>query len=216
MLDINNLISCLRKRRKVFQSEADFQHELAWEINKTYPQAKIRLERNMVDKSTSSKKEVVDIWVEYNRKVYAIELKYKTSKIVLNDNEEKFKLLNQSARDLGKYDFIKDIVRLEGWKKSSGDSRIDYGYAIFLTNDIGYWKKSIRPAADASFRIYEGRELKGKLGWSNKSSGSKVSNGTMKGRENDLQLSGSYTIHWNNYADLNNKKASFKYILVKI
>ncbi|MCL5006889.1 MAG: hypothetical protein M1153_01980 [Patescibacteria group bacterium] len=170
----------------------------------------------MADKSTSSKKEVVDIWMEYNRKVYAIELKYKTSGATLIDNGERFKLLDQSARDLGKYDFIKDIVRLEGWKKSGGDSHIDYGYAIFLTNDAGYWKSSSRPAADASFRIYEDKELKGKLGWSNKSSGSKVSDGTIKGRENDLQLSGSYTIHWNNYSDLNNKKASFKYILVRI
>ena len=43
-MDIINSLKLLSDSRKVFHSEADFQFALAWEIQKLYPDAKIRLE----------------------------------------------------------------------------------------------------------------------------------------------------------------------------
>lgn len=45
MIDIEQVLKELAKKRPVFHSEADFQHALAWEIQITYPDANIRLEK---------------------------------------------------------------------------------------------------------------------------------------------------------------------------
>ena len=37
MLDIKGLLTALAESRKVFHSEADFQHALAWHIHQTMP-----------------------------------------------------------------------------------------------------------------------------------------------------------------------------------
>ena len=44
MLDIDQLMACLADTRKVFHSEADFQHALAWQIHRAMPEGQVRLE----------------------------------------------------------------------------------------------------------------------------------------------------------------------------
>ena len=44
MLDIDGLMTGLAGTRKVFHSEADFQHALAWQIHEAMPESRIRLE----------------------------------------------------------------------------------------------------------------------------------------------------------------------------
>ena len=46
MLDIDGLMTELSRTRKVFHSEADFQHALAWQIREHMPECEIRLEFN--------------------------------------------------------------------------------------------------------------------------------------------------------------------------
>jgi hypothetical protein len=54
---------------------------------------------------------------------------------------EKFSLTTDGARDIGSYDFFKDIARLERYVSAEDNTM---GYALLLTNDDLYWKESIR------------------------------------------------------------------------
>ncbi len=46
VLDIDRLMTELSRTRKVFHSEADFQHAFAWQIREHTPECEIRLEFN--------------------------------------------------------------------------------------------------------------------------------------------------------------------------
>src|SRR5579863_7305468 len=110
MILVESVINELRKSRPIFHSEADFQHALAWEIHSHFPSALVRLE---IHPGRIGPREYLDIWVQHENITYAIELKYKTRKLDAIYNGEEFRLLNQGAQDIGRYDFIKDITRLE-------------------------------------------------------------------------------------------------------
>jgi hypothetical protein len=118
--------------------------------------------------------------------------------------------MDQSAQDIGRYDFIKDLRRLE--QIVSGRSDIT-GYAIFLTNDSAYWAppKSSQ-TVDASFRIHDGRILTGDLGWA-----SGASEGTMRGREDRLHVNGAYKLSWKDYSEISQKSyGRLRYLLAKV
>jgi hypothetical protein len=191
-IPIETIIKELQKERPGFHSEADFQHAVAWEIHRHHPTSAVRLE---VDRGTAEQREHLDILVKDSDRTCAIELKYKTRKLDTVFGGERFHLRNHGAQDIGRYDFIKDIVRLERFVIGNANS---VGYAIFLTNDDSYWKdaKSLT-TADAMFRIGENRTLNGELRWSELTGA-----GTMKGRESPLSLNGSHAIHWVDYSRL--------------
>ena len=206
MIDLNIIMEKLLQKRQVFHSEADFQFALAWEIKESNRDIAIRLEK-CIDKM------YVDIIAEYNNKVIPIELKYKTrntSNRIINDNNEKFELKNQGAHDQARYDFIKDISRIE---ELIGRDRFEFGYAIMLTNDHLYWEnkaKENRTTVSDSFRIHDGRILeKNKvLDWSEK-----ASEGTKKGRSSII-LKNEYTLNWNAYRTFDGNE--FRYLIVKV
>ena len=84
---------------------------------------------------------------------------------------EHFALLNQAAYPPRRYDFISDIQRLERMVHSFEPT--NSGLAILLTNDPSYWKpprQGWENAVDPTFRIHEGRVLKGEMAWSRKAS----------------------------------------------
>ena len=122
---INNLLTELAESRKVFHSEADFQHALAWHIHQTMPESQIRLEFPV---PVENQKMYVDIWLPVEK--IAIELKYMTRKSELEDNEESFALLNQGAQNQRRYDFLWDIHRLELMR--SMPEFCEAGHAVLL------------------------------------------------------------------------------------
>lgn len=203
--NIQKVLQDLFKDRPIFHSEADFQFALAWKIKEFYSGAKIRLEMRS---DNFDKKEYIDILVELDNKKYPIELKYKTKGLNMEWETEKFNLSNHGAQDIGRYDFIKDVVRIENFIKDDS-----IGYAILLTNDSYYWKATPRAekAGYAQFRLDEKREeLKGFLDW-----GDNISEGTKKGREDVLKLKHKYNLKWE---DIKNKeiKDLFRYLLLEI
>src|SRR5438105_15756660 len=119
----------LASERELFHSEADFQHALAWKIHELYPQAKIRLE---VPSGRFDKRERIDILVSLEGARYALELKYKKLKLECLSGSESFVLSNDGAQDIGRYDFIKDVARLERYVASAENT---VGWAVLLTND---------------------------------------------------------------------------------
>lgn len=158
MIDMKEILSSLSRSRPIFHSEADLQHALAWEIHQKWQSCSMRLE---LKPPYLNNRIYLDIWVALDDTIIAIELKYKTRRLHVNVEEETFDLLDQSAQDIGRYDFIKDIQRLED---IVFDRDNIVGYAIFLTNDSAYWSipRDIQ-TVDASFRIHHGRILTGEL-----------------------------------------------------
>ena len=106
VLDITRLLDGLARERPVFHSEADFQFALAWRIKKATSHD-VRLEF----KPFPEERVYLDIWLPDVG--VAIELKYPTSGLTVNHGDELFALRNHGTPDLGQYDFLKDISRLE-------------------------------------------------------------------------------------------------------
>lgn len=206
-MNIRETLATLARQRPIFHSEADFQHALAWVIHQQIPAASIRLEFPI---PFVARLNHVDIWIKQPKSILAIELKYKTRALSVQLSDEQFTLTNQSAQDLGRYDFIKDIYRLEQITVSHPKA---IGYAIFLTNDSAYWTRSRdSQPVDVDFRIAQGRLLQGELKW-----GSNASEGTKRGREKSLRLRNKYAITWEDYAQPSSKNyGKFRYSLLEV
>ena len=210
MINIKDALNKLSRKRPVFHSEADFQHSLAWEIHEMYPNLNIRLEKR---EEINGEELYLDAFIFKNSKICALELKYKTKNLDVTISNEKYHLKNQGAQDIARYDFCKDIKRLEKVLKKHPNS---IGFAIFLTNDDLYWKIPRNSnTADKNFRIHNGRTLQGTLKWKEE-----TSPGTTKGRENPIKLAGKYEIRWRYYLNLNKeneqKNGKFRYLLIEV
>lgn len=207
MIDISKALTQLAIERPVFHSEADFQHALAWQLQKQEPSHKIRLEYRpaKIDQKT-----YVDVWIEDGSSKCAIELKYKTRALDTVVAGERFNLLNQSAQDIARYDFCKDLCRLEALASAYPGLM---GFAVFLTNDQSYWQPSSRDGnVDHAFRMHESAELAGELGWAKHASA-----GTTKGRTAALSLRGSYGLAWQEYSTVSDGKGGlFRMITVTL
>lgn len=206
-MDLHAVMARLAAARPIFHSEADFQHALAWQLRHDCPQYSIRLEYRP---SALAERNYVDIWAMSDAENVAIELKYKTRAINVTVNAERFALLNQSAQNLGRYDTLKDVQRVETIVAAVPHSS---GFILLLTNDSSYWTPSRTPdAVDALFRMHERRTITGKLEW-----GSGASAGTRKAREAGLSITGTYPLTWLDYSTVaDTAYGKLRYVLVKI
>lgn len=203
MLNFEEILSSLSEQRPIFHSEADFQHALTWTIHKVHPSAEIRLERPCIGRKGRI---YLDIWIKLEGERIGIELKYKTKELHIAVDDEEFELRHQSAQDIARYDLLSDLLRIEGLLDAN---HLDYGFTLFLTNDPAYWKDSgRRNRVDEDFRIREGRTIDGHLKWANH-----ASEGTKRGREDPISISGSYTTTWSPYSEI--KASSFRYLLIE-
>ena len=197
----------LSESRQIFHSEADFQHSLAWRIHETMPDCRIRLESPFFDEGG---RKYLDIWIP-DRGI-AIELKYHTRKLELPWDGESFALRDQAAQDILRYDFLKDIQRLE--RLISGRDACKSGFAVLLTNNPLLWDaaRSLPGNIDSAFHLYEGRMIQGELAWSGRAGA-----GTTKNRESPILLKGSYDLHWQDYSIVpSNRYGEFRYLDVEV
>ena len=154
--------------------------------------------------STNSSLMRLDIVVERDGDYVAIELKFKTKKLSQNAALPRFgnpnlniNLTNQSAQDLGRYDFWRDVKRLEEVKNLF--PAVKGGIALFVTNDISYTKDPHATSNTHNFSLCHGITWRDK-NWRNNQTA------TAKGRP-DIALSGQYPIlPWTiaNIGQLNN------------
>lgn len=236
---IENVLLALAKERKVFWSEADFQFAFAWKLKEMFedsnPQSTInvRLERRVdaLKKRDDEKKSgdaYIDIWVEIDKMVYPIELKYKTIKCIITDGTdgtdgtEEYKLKQHGASDIGCYLYLKDVKRIEELSKSLGD-KFGKGFAIMLTNDHLYWD-SPNTSTDTTifrdFRIYEERKIVAgaTLDWGTPSDNRPA----WQKRLEPFNLNHDYTINWGDYSNFNmegeanGENFPFKYTIIEI
>lgn len=216
VMQIAEVLQELSSERPIFHSEADFQHSLAWKIHEKFLDAKLRLEYPVdIDEAPVGKSRLyLDIWLQLGDTTYGIELKYKTKELDMF-NGEHFVLKNQFAVDIGRYDYLKDVERLERLVHNRTLSR---GYAILLTNDHLYWELPTKEGTvDKDFRIHNGRTIRAnqELKWSEN-----ASKGTMKNRESSIILMNHYSLTWNEYSAFTPKKGNrsttFKVLIVEL
>lgn len=222
--DIKEVMEQMKKENKrIFCSEADFQFTLAWTIKEKYQKEikKIFLEYPFEDNNIKENKEHkhLDILIVFkNGNCIPIELKYKTTYPkaynkkggkIYKDNEFaiKFKVKDQQAKNYGCYNYIKDIKRIELFKKKNNNFK--EGYAIMLTNDERYSKKIKNYDENkydySKFSIHEGRKgISGELNWKNP-----------KSKYPSIKLTGKYDIEWDHYQKVDDF-GEFKYLITKI
>lgn len=208
LIDISLVMHRLSCRRPIFHTEADFQHALAWELQKLDFTLDIRLEVPAIYKSQS--RAFIDLVVRKGGITIFIELKYKTIKTSFELGGELFSLKNQGAQDQGSYDFLKDIARVESFVDNTKNS---YGYVIILSNDKKYWSQrtSANPI-DLNFQLLDDHSVSGNLEWA-----SHAGAGSIKGRESPIVLRGSYPVRWIGYSTIDFPSPSqFRYLSLRI
>lgn len=156
--DITHFFDSKKKSSDVFCNECDLQLQLACylscssrgydKIHLEYFIPSRAVEQQMKDKLLSvfdykPQNLYIDIVVEKDGEFLPIELKYKTMPINaevyrFGEKLEKVEILkNHGARDLGAYDFWRDVSRIECMIKRFNN--VKNGIALFVTNDQGYW-----------------------------------------------------------------------------
>lgn len=138
-------------KKRVFVSEADFQHALAMKLEEFFPD-KVRLEFPVY---INKERVHIDIVIQKDENtLIPIELKYLTAKI---DSVEKDKntgieylrlLTNQYAQNINSKNVLRDIWRIEQLKNG--------GVCICITNNTQYWScDKHRPSSKCqAFRLY--------------------------------------------------------------
>lgn len=205
MSDLDELIRSLADTRPVFHSEADFQHALAWHWKERSPSAVVRLEYRL---PFAGERSYADLWIRDGSRTTYVELKYWTRALSVQQGEELFTLANQAAQDISRYDFIKDLERVERAVSAGLSNR---GFVVALTNDQGYWSPPRPGTVDAAFRLHEGRTLLGELAWAEH-----AGVGTTATRQRVLNLAREYRCHWQPYSDLEVPRGEFRYLLVEV
>jgi hypothetical protein len=206
--DIIGFMNDLARKRPIFSSEADLQMAFAWEMQLARPSARIRLEYRP---AYMDRRGYLDVWVADKDWVAAIELKYFTRALDVVIEGERFELLNQGAQDTSRYDFVRDVARVESVAAAQPGVT---GYALALTNDSSYWRAPTRPraTADTAFRLHQGGTITGELAWA-----SMTGPGTMRGRTTAHVLKGSYPLEWRDYSRVADGPAgTLRYLLVEI
>lgn len=151
-----------------------------------------------------------DIVLEEENQYFVIELKYKTKSADIFYKNKKYSLKNQSAQDLGRFDFLKDISRIEQWNQFNPNRTFAGGVAVILTNDSSYWKKTGENCNYEAFALKDETTIvAGKKQWS-----SKNLNYVGHDRKNGLNLLNDYDIKWVNY--YKDEKNEFRYLLEEI
>ena len=204
VFNINTTLQALSQIRPIFHNEADFQFAFAWEIQKQYSDYNIRLEY----KTPTFDNRYTDIWIKGENPI-AIELKYKPVSMKLQHNKERFELKNHGAQDIGRYDFLKDVQRLEEIIMKYPETS---AYAIMITNDSLYWRNPKKHnSVDKDFKIHQGRNIHGVLSWS-----PEAGKGTTKNREEPIQIHGNYDMDWKSYSNIDQEYEKFRMLCLQI
>ena len=214
--ELKNKLEELISKRNLFHSEADFQHSFALLLKNN--DSIVRLEKPFYSNKKIKKIEL-DIFLKNKNENIGIELKYKTRKISNNKEikiqNEKYRLSEQGAQNLGRYDFFKDVERLQQLKD---EKKIEKGYVVFLTNDPSYWKGAKKGTLSEKFCIKENRVINenSELSWPENTSEKSIS----KTRTGSIIIKKKLHLNWKKYSSpkeielLGSKQ--FKYLLSEI
>jgi hypothetical protein len=206
-LEIDTLMARLATKRPIFHSEADFQHALGWEIHLADPDAQLRLELPFERPGSRAH---LDILVREPEAACAIELKHKTRGIHTVCGNEEYNLKSQSAQDIGRYDFLRDLERIQ---YLCAETAVASGHVVLLTNDSSYWAPLRSPEVSyAHFSLADGRVVEGTLRW-----GPTAGEGTTKGRAQPIHVDSPHKLRWSDYSEVSSGTyGRFRYLWISI
>ena len=142
--ELSRIIKELGSVPRIFNSEAQFQFELAWKINEQF-NCTVKLEElsRTYKNGQKNKTEYTDIILEDETLRIGIELKYKTKK--LDKPEMNVHLKQQGAHTDNRKLFLEDVDRLDALTQSNitVQQPCGRGYAVMLTNDQTYCGNSV-------------------------------------------------------------------------
>lgn len=140
----------------------------------------------------------LDIVVVKDGMYVPIELKYKTKEIGLeierfgelsteaSHNTEKDVLKNQGAQNLGRYNFWKDVKRIE-LVKQKFDAVLG-GVTVFVTNDALYLKQPAKRSSNILFSMADGKHVMRKH-W-------RKADGKLAKKYPNFEVEKEYSIQW--------------------
>ena len=240
-LDKNELSNIIRGfANKIFQSEAQFQFDLAWELKRIYNCNVILEDKRAIKTNTVGKivqKFYTDIVLEDVKDNYsvAIELKYKTAEYPRGVSNPI--LFDHDAVDLGRYDYLWDVYRIElftGKSTANGVSvtcKCNKGFAVLLTNEKKYWQQSYINSAniDKEFLIGAGTNklYSNLMDW--KKDPNKCPNNYMfypktvltktnkpTFRAQPIHLDQAYKYKWEVYQNTGQPNGDFKFVIIEV
>ena len=206
----NDITDFLSKQKMFFFNERDLQVNLALYLsNLKDKDYKVHLEYHIPTSELNNypwteNNISIDLVVEKNGEYVPVELKYKTCSLPEGSKINRFGepmcaksiVKNQSAQDLGRYGFWKDVKRLELLKKKY-EKKIAGGIVLFVTNDKSY---TIQPQKESvgyyNFRMLDAQPISGTLKW-------KVQGKDCETKDQpyvDIALEKIYTPQWNHYS----------------
>ena len=207
----------LEEKARVFLNEWDFQMKLSlflthikgYKVHLEYSvPLNFLVEKNKKKYPFANKENInIDIVIEKEGLFYLIELKYKTQRATIKF--ERFGEINcvslkdQSRIPMSKYDFWKDVARLEFLKESF--EKVKGGLCIFLTNNETYTKGD--KGISEEFTMKKGEPHSGEL---------KFKEGELKEKNPAFSLLGEYQI--DKWYNIKNEKTNidFHYCIVEV
>lgn len=211
---LRKTLEILSLRRPVFHSEADFQHELAIELNKNGYKVRLEVPRTVSIKGVPVAVEIdllvkSEIWT-------AIELKYVKQRAEIEYDGESFNLLNSWGTNLSRFDCLSDLQRVEALV-AAGD--VKKGFTIFLSNVNKAWEvdNSRNQNLARNFSIHDGRDLKAgfELNWHPE----KPPAGSVTQKRlypfSPIVLTNAQKCMWRDYSDLGQRGGKFKYLMLE-
>ena len=200
-------VEAFLNQEQFFCNECHLQMELAAYLRQSGNYCKVHLEYFVPSAIVQPQNLYIDIVVEKDGEFLPIELKYKTAP--LKKDIDRFGevlqgvdvLKNHGARDLGAYDFWRDVNRIECLMKRFGN--VKNGIALFLTNDQGYWtlpKDGTNPNY-ANFSMKDGKHSQVK-NWQG--------NTAMSAARPSFNVNKVYELEWKDY------NLPFRYCLLEI
>lgn len=200
VIDIDLVMRDLSVSHPVFISELEFQRALMKAVEQYLPGAYLEAPRRF-------ERIRMDIGLDVRGMSTVIELKYKTRKLEALHGERNFFLKNNSIQYQARYDFVKDITRVERYVKHARDR---VGWAILLTNDYLLWE-SWSSGASEEFRLADGLSLSGLHRWKDG-----FAAGLNHPRDAALDVQGNYKLAWSDYSDLPGRWGKFRYLAVRV
>ena len=207
----------LEEKARVFLNEWDFQmnlylfltHIKGYKVHLEYVvPLKFFVEKNKKKYPFANKENInIDIVIEKEGLFYLIELKYKTQRATIKFERvgeiNCVSLKDQSRIPMSKYDFWKDVARLEFLKESF--EKVKGGLCIFLTNNETYTKGD--KGISEEFTMKKGEPHSGEL---------KFKEGKLKEKNPAFSLLGEYQI--DKWYNIKNEKTNidFHYCIVEV
>lgn len=165
----------------------------------------------------------IDIMVEKGGKFAAVELKYATTRVEMDNEDLKIfgeepidstceVIKNKGAQDIVMYGYWKDVRRIEAL---TSFERMVGGVALIVSNDKVYWEAPNPKAGYRQFSTHEKNTVgSGKLEWE------KNISAEIKNTNPAFKLDGSYRCHWEPTAitararnSKNDDDAKFRYMI---